>query len=271
MKESEKSTANRPSLQPIGQVVQLGSKVYDALMNGIFTGHMEFGAPLRLNEIARMLAVSTTPVREALGRLESSGVVVKVPNCGWFVRRFSEHEIRDMHEVRSSIESLSVRLAAQRITAEELDWLDRHQIEGESALRNSDVHAYMVYNREFHKAILRSARNSCLTSIVGQLEPQSQMLTARSIRIPGRMQAAFSEHVGILECISNRDADGAEKMMKVHILSALVEFLRLPETSSVSGRAATEIEEFLLGKKATISASESPKYENTSGSGAMPS
>jgi DNA-binding GntR family transcriptional regulator len=240
-------------------------------MNGIFTGHMEFGAPLRLNEIARMLAVSTTPVREALGRLESSGVVVKVPNCGWFVRRFSEHEIRDMHEVRGSIESLSVRLASQRITEEELEWLDQHQIEGERALRAADADAYLVYNRDFHGAILRAARNSCLTTMVGQLEPQSQMLTARSIRIPGRMQEAFDEHSRILECISARDADGAEKMMKVHILSALVEFLRLPETSSVSGRAATEIEEFLLGKKATISGSETPAYEPSSTSEAAPS
>jgi len=255
---------SRPPLEPIGQVVQLGSRVYDALVNGIFSGQMEFGAPLRLNEIAKMLAVSTTPVREALGRMESSGLVVKVPNCGWFVRHFTEHEIRDMHEVRGSIESLSVRLACERITAEELDWLQQHQEVGRTAVSTQDADAYLLYNREFHDAILRAARNSYLATMVGQLGPQSQMLTAKSIRIPGRMQHAFDEHVQILACLRARDAVGAEEAMKVHILSALVEFLRLREEAAARSRGPHEIREFLLGPKTSAGIGESMGLESKS-------
>lgn len=219
---------------------------------------MEFGAPLRLNEIARMLEVSTTPVREALGRLESSGLVVKVPNCGWFVRYFTEGEIRDMHEVRASIEGLSVRLACTRMTEEELEWLRAHQEKGGVAMRANDVSAYMLYNREFHSVILRAARNSYLAAVVGQLGPQSEMLTARSIKMPGRMQRAFEEHSRILRCIGERDAEGAEIAMKDHILSALVEFLRLREESDVKPRSHNELVEFLLGRGPGIGAPENP-------------
>jgi DNA-binding GntR family transcriptional regulator len=259
MIEKSKPVNVRPALEPLGQVLQLGSRVYDSLVNSISSGQMEFGAPLRLNEIARMLEVSTTPVREALGRLESSGLVVKVPNCGWFVRYFTEDEIRDMHEVRASIEGLSVRLACLRMTEEELKWLRAYnQEKGEAAMRANDVSAYMLYNREFHSVILRAARNSYLAAVVGQLGPQSEMLTARSIKMPGRMQRAFEEHSRILRCLTERDAEGAENAMKDHILSALVEFLRLREESDVKPRSHNELVEFLLGRGPGIGARENP-------------
>jgi DNA-binding GntR family transcriptional regulator len=249
MPEDPKPLSGTPNLEPLGQVVQLGSRVYDSLVNSIVSGQIDFGAPLRLNEIARMLEVSTTPVREALGRLESRGLAVKIPNCGWFVRNFTEHEIRDMHEVRASIESLSVRLACERMTEEELEWLREHQRVGEAALLRKDYDAYLAYNREFHRAIMRSARNSYLVAVIDQLGPQSEMLTARSIKISGRIEQGFREHVRILECLNARDAVGAEKNMKLHILGALVEFLRFREGSDVQRRNANEIEDFLLGKK----------------------
>ena len=68
MPEELKPLSGTPNLEPLGQVVQLGSRVYDSLVTSIVSGQIDFGAPLRLNEIARMLEVSTTPVREALGR-----------------------------------------------------------------------------------------------------------------------------------------------------------------------------------------------------------
>jgi DNA-binding GntR family transcriptional regulator len=256
MDDKVKNVKASPTLEPLGQVVQLGSRVYDSLVQSIASGQMDFGAPLRLNEIARMLEVSTTPVREALSRLESSGLAVKVPNCGWFVRYFSENEIRDLHEVRASIESLSVRLACARMTEEELDWLRANQKKGEAALQAGDANAYLLYNREFHSAIMRASRNSYLALVIGQLAPQSEMLTARSIKIAGRMRHAFDEHSRIVECLGMRDAEGAEKGMKVHILSALVEFLRLREESDVKRRSHNEIEEFLLGRGSGVGEAE---------------
>jgi DNA-binding GntR family transcriptional regulator len=252
MLDKSKALETPPTLKPLGQVAQLGSRVYDSLVTSIVGGQMDFGAPLRLNVIANMLAVSNTPVRDALARLETVGLAVKVPNVGWFVRNFTEIEIRDMHEVRGSIESLSVRLACERMTKEELDWLRAHQKDGQAAAQAEDVDAYMLYNREFHGAIMRAARNSYLSKIIGQLNPQSEMLTARSIRIAGRMQRAFEEHERIVGCLSIRDAEGAEKGMKVHIFSALLEFLKFREGTDVKPRGSDEIEEFLLGKRPTI-------------------
>ncbi len=238
------------SLEPIG-VVQLGSRVYDSLLSSIASGQMDFGAPLRLNEIARMLQVSTTPVREALSRLESSGLAIKQPNCGWFVRDFTQEQIRDMYEFRSTVESLSVRLACERITKEELDRLNRLQARGQAAVTTEDQESYRLYNREFHSIILTAARNSYLTTVITQLAPQSDMLTARSIQNSGRMPRALSEHASILGCIVAHDPDGAEKWMRLHISNALVEFLQTREHATTRPRDAAEIEEFLQRRPAT--------------------
>jgi DNA-binding GntR family transcriptional regulator len=79
---------------------QLGARVYQALVNSIVNGHIEPGAPLRPETIARQLEVSTTPVREAMQRLEADGLVVKAPYQGWFVRSYSEQQVRDLYELR---------------------------------------------------------------------------------------------------------------------------------------------------------------------------
>src|SRR5579871_2664599 len=254
---ADKLSKARPALQPLGQVAQLGSRVYDSLVSSIVSGHMEFGAPLRLNAIASMLAVSNTPVRDALARLEANGLAVKIPNYGWFVRDFTEDEIRDMHEVRGSIESLSVRLACERMTQEELSELHALQKSGRAAVQSNDSDAYMVYNREFHSLIMRTARNSYLAMIIGQLGPQSEMLTSRSTKVAGRMPRAFEEHANIIDCLSRRDAEGAEKGMKAHIFNALCEFLKFRRAQEVKPRASNEIEEFLLGKRVSIGGNES--------------
>jgi len=262
---TEKLPKTRPALQPLGQVAQLGSRVYDSLVSSIVSGQMEFGAPLRLNVIASMLAVSNTPVRDALARLEANGLAVKIPNYGWFVRDFTEDEIRDMHEVRGSIESLSVRLACERMTEEELRDLHAQQKIGRAAVQADDADGYLVYNREFHAIIMRAARNSYLAIIIGQFGPQSEMLTSRSTKVAGRMHRAYEEHCNIVDCLSRRDADGAEKGMKAHIFNALCEFLKFRHGSETRPRAHSEIEEFLLGKRVSLE-SNSPVAQLTDAS-----
>ena len=225
---------------PLGQVVQLGSRVYDSLLSTIVGGHLDFGAPLRPNEISRQLSVSTTPVREALGRLESSGLVVKLPNCGWFVREFTDQEILDLYEFRATMESFAVRLACERATKEEIDWLQQHQGKGEAALASRDMDAYRLYNREFHRAILQSARNSYLSAVIGQIAPQAEMLTARTIRIGGRPLRAFEEHTQILEALAAHDPDAAAEIMHTHILGQFEQLLHMRKEAAPDKEVSEE-------------------------------
>jgi GntR family transcriptional regulator of vanillate catabolism len=195
--------------------------VYQSLRESIVSGTLKPGTPLRPDTIADQLQVSTTPVREALLSLESDGALIKRPYQGWFVRDFSEEEAREMYELRASLECLSVRLACERITPEEVNRLRMHQVAGSAALASKNIHAYRLYNQDLHTAILQAARNSYLGSAMEQVSLQNQMLIARTIRITGRPSRALEEHARIIELIASRDSTTAEDLMRKHILSAL--------------------------------------------------
>ena len=114
------------------ETLQLGARVYQALLNSIVSGQIEPGAPLRPDAIARQLEVSTTPVREAMHRLEGDGLAIKVPYQGWFVREYTEQQVRELYELRAALECFSVRLACQRITDEEVDLALATPVDGRS-------------------------------------------------------------------------------------------------------------------------------------------
>ena len=99
------------ALEPLAVSQQLGARAYRALWGGIVGGTIESGIQLRPDVIAEQLDISTTPVREALYRLETDGLVVKLPYKGWFVREFTEHEVRELYEMRAALECFAVRLA----------------------------------------------------------------------------------------------------------------------------------------------------------------
>jgi|ERR1035437_276190 DNA-binding GntR family transcriptional regulator len=213
-------------LDRLPEIMQLGTRVYHALVNGIVSGGFEPGAPLRPDAIARQLEVSTTPVREAMHRLEGDGLAIKLPYQGWFVCEHSRQQIQELYELRAALECFSVRLACQRITDEELAGLRAHQSAGHAALDADDMDAYRIYNRDLHAAIMGAAKNSYLSSIMGQLRLQSEMLMAKTIRIAGRPTRAIEEHQQLIELIGARDAGSAERVMEHHILSALEDIVR---------------------------------------------
>ena len=215
-----------PELEPLRDTLQLGARVYQALLNSIVSGQIGPGEPLRPDAIARQLEVSTTPVREAMHRIEGDGLAIKLPYQGWFVREFTEQQIRELYELRATLECFSVRLACQRITAEEIGWLRQHQVTGEEALISNAMDEYRIYNWDLHAAIMRAAKNSYLVAIMGQLRHQSEMLTATTIRITGRPLRAIEEHRRLIELIEQRKSKEAEQLMEHHILSALEDIVR---------------------------------------------
>lgn len=215
-----------PVLKPLSETMQLGARVYQALLDGIVGGRIESGQQLRPDTIAEQLDVSTTPVREGLHCLERDGLVVKLPYQGWFVRKFTEGEARELYEIRSALECFSVRLACERMTDEEIEWLRDHQSVGHAALRDGDMDAYRIYNRDLHAAIMQAARNSYLASVMGQLSLQSQMLMAKTIRLVGRPSRAIEEHQELIETIAKRKSKQAQQIMERHILGAFEDILR---------------------------------------------
>ena len=213
-------------LKPLTETLQLGTRAYRALASGIVDGQIEPGTQLRPDMLAEQLEISATPVREALHRLESDGLLVKLPYQGWFVREFTEPEVRQLYEMRAAMECFAVRLACRRTTAEELEGLRDQQSVGKQALDNDDMDAYRTYNRDLHAAIIKAARNGYLSSVMSQLSLQSQMLMTRTIRLVGRPSRAIEEHQELVALIAAKQEKEAEALMETHILSALEDIIK---------------------------------------------
>lgn len=200
--------------------VSRSDHVYRSLQEAILSGSLAPGDRLHVDGIAKQLGISSTPVRDALSKLESDGLITRQQYQGSFVREFTDKEIRDLYEMRAGIEVWSVRLACKRITAEQLRRLHELQQQGEQALADQDATAYRRYNHEFHLMIISSTGNTQLAAYAQVNSLQMQMLSSQTIRVKGASARAVKEHATILQKLEERNAETAQALVEHHIMRA---------------------------------------------------
>jgi DNA-binding GntR family transcriptional regulator len=186
----------------------------------IITGQAEPNTPLRQRDLAERFGVSPTPVREALRRLEAEGLVKYDLHRGATVIDGSFAPSEENYWVRAALEPFAARLAAARITPEELAALD--EIHGElyatpqdTGSINTDA-AYHDLNRRFHFGIYEAARSPLLLALL-RLLWQSFPLGPPTVR---SREDSLACHRAILDALHNQDADAAELHTRRHILEA---------------------------------------------------
>jgi DNA-binding GntR family transcriptional regulator len=204
----------------------LREQIKDVILQRIVSHEYPPGARLVETRIAQELRVSQAPVREALRDLEQLGCVVHEPFRGCSVRAFSAEELLEAFPVRAALEALAARLAAERMTEDELlrlaELLDRMR----DAARRGDAHDQSRANASFHATIVRAARNATLERQWSFLEPYSR--TYVTVSQPGLDLLALSDrHVPILEALRARDGDAAAEAMHRHLMDA-AELLKEP-------------------------------------------
>ena len=197
----------------------LREQIKDVILQRIVTGAYPPGARLVETRIAQELGVSQAPVREALRDLEQLGCIVHEPFRGCSVRAFSAEELLEAFPVRAALEALAARLAAERMTEDELLRLAELLERMRDAARRGDAHDQSQANASFHATIVRAARNATLERQWSFLEPYSR--TYLTVSQPGLDLLALSErHVPILEALRARDGDAAAAAMHRHLMDA---------------------------------------------------
>jgi GntR family transcriptional regulator, rspAB operon transcriptional repressor len=207
----------------------LTNEVYEALRRAIVEREFDPGEPLTEQALCRRFAVSRTPVREALARLERDHLVRVVPKKGAFVRTLSHDEIRELYQIREGLEALAVRLAAPRIDPEELRGFEiRFQ-----ALRTRGASVgypeVRALGHEFHSFLHKSAGNSKLIELLEGIREQVRSVWTMSILAPRRAQALVREHLGIIRALHRGDVRSAEQLMGQHVRRVRDTIFRLVE------------------------------------------
>ena len=199
--------------------------VFETLRDAIITQVLKPGERLMEIQLADEMGVSRTPVREAIRKLELEGLVIMVPRKGAYVAGVSMKDIHEVYEVRAALEMLAVSLAAERITDEELDALERQVLRESEAEASEDIDENTLDNivyidTTFHDIIYQAANNQRLVQFLNILQEQLQRFRAASLSRPGRSKTALEEHKQIIEALSERNGELAAKLAKEHIDNA---------------------------------------------------
>lgn len=208
-----------------GAAASQGESVYGRLLDEIRAGDLPPGARLLETEIAVRLAVSRTPVREAIRKLEADGLVAHMPRAGATIRRLDYSEIMELYEMRTVFEGTAARLAARSASVVELDELG--DLNAEMAAAEGDPARLFSLNQLFHRTLIDAARNRFLVKSVNAVHTTLLILGPSTLGRADRAPAAVSEHAAVIDAVRARDGDAAEAAMKTHMEAAQRTRLRM--------------------------------------------
>ena len=201
----------------MNEYLPLRDVVFNTLRQAILKGDLEPGERLMEIQLAERLGVSRTPIREAIRKLELEGLVLMIPRKGAEVAEISEKSLREVLEVRRSLEELAIELACQRITPEELTALEEAENRFARAVEDGEVMAIAESDENYHELIYQATANDRLVQILNNLREQMYRYRLEYIKDEDRRQILVVEHEHILRAVRRRDIADAKSAVREHI------------------------------------------------------
>lgn len=171
-------------------------------------------------DLAAAFEVSRTPIREALRRLESEGLVEDAPRRGLVVMSLTLQDLIDIFEIDEVLDGLAARRAAQHMGVAEIEALGQTIAWMERAIAEDDFPALSKANTRFHSLLRSGSKNGRLPSLLSRLHDAAPTLRSHQLP-PERAPVAVAEHRDIYEAIAARDPDAAERLARTHAQNAL--------------------------------------------------
>lgn len=198
-------------------------RAFQTLQSDITRGGIKPGAKISETELANRYGISRGPLREAMQRLESRGLIERIPHVGTRVVSLNLNELLEIYQVREALEGLACRLAAENMTDEEISslalLLEKHAADTE--VQSGQAYFQKEGDLDFHYQIVKGAKNDHLAKqILSELYHLLRMYRYQCSLSEGRPQRALKEHFAILDAIADRDGDLAEMLMRKHIRQA---------------------------------------------------
>ncbi len=209
----------RPKSPPESRSDALGAGAHQRIREAIASGVFKPGQRITETQLAEWLSISRTPVREAVQRLLTQGLLTQTAGQGLTVTKLDYQAIVELYAMREVLESAAARSAASQATEPEIDLLE--DIVGmERAVPADAPEDAAHYNRQFHQALGRAAHNRYLLASQSALEDALVLLGNTTLGFEGRHAEAVEEHERIVAAIRNRDADAAAQAIASHIRAA---------------------------------------------------
>ena len=201
----------------VNEYMPLRDVVFYTLRQAILKGEMEPGERLMEIQLAKKLGVSRTPIREAIRKLELEGLVIMIPRRGAEVAGITEKALRDVLEVRRSLEELAIELAVARMKEDDIKALEAARIEFREALTTNDMIRIAQADEKFHDVIYAGTYNDKLVQLLNNLRDQIYRYRLEYIKDVGKRQLILIEHENILNAVKTRNLELGRRAMREHI------------------------------------------------------
>jgi DNA-binding GntR family transcriptional regulator len=197
--------------------VRLSEKAYQLIKKKVITLELPPSAVIDEHILMQQLDLGRTPIREALQRLDSEGLVTVVPRRGTFVTDVSITDLQKIFELRIILEGFCARLATQRITEEHIEKMEMVLRELEE-LHDGNPSTLISIDKRFHKLLYRAAGNEFLTETLDRLYDLSLRLWYLVLSRLDDVRDAIEQHREVLSALKEGDAARAETLVQAHIV-----------------------------------------------------
>ena len=197
---------------------------YEFLKSSVLSGHFTPGERLTEEHLAKKLGVSRTPIREALHKLESEGLIKLLETRGFIVSRDSKDEVEELFELRAILEGYALRVISEKISEEDLKQLERLVAGAEDALRRKRMEEVFKWNTKFHDTLHGIVVDKKrLHRLLVNIRKYVLRYRRDTLQYPDGGKRAVDGHRKILLALRLKDPDLCERMMREHIQEAKVD------------------------------------------------
>jgi DNA-binding GntR family transcriptional regulator len=198
---------------------------YRQLRRDIVHGRLKPGEALSTGQLAKAMGISSMPVRAALTRLETEGLVTILPQKGVLVSNISLVELEELFLIRSRLEALAAFLAATNLSETELERLRRLLRTMKRFAETGKVKGWLGANEQWHRLIFEGSGNEQLRRLLEDLYRRGMGRRVGTPNVAGHMERRYGEHLAILKALERRASDEAERLWCEHILRGGAEIL----------------------------------------------
>lgn len=208
---------NLPAAAARGVPNSLHDAVAVQLRDLIFAGVLAPGSFIDEVALCERLAISRTPLREALKVLTVEGLVRHEPRRGCFVNQVTEQDLDEIFPVIALLEGRCAFEAANHATDADLAALEILHERLNAHAQAGQITDYYAVNFTIHEAIITLAANRWLALVISDLRKILKLARLQQLHAPGRLEQSLAEHMAVFAALKARDADGAEMAMRTHL------------------------------------------------------
>ncbi|MCR4430311.1 MAG: GntR family transcriptional regulator [Tepidanaerobacteraceae bacterium] len=214
----------------VSNIKPIREMIYESMRQAIFDGELKPGDRLVEKDLAEKMRVSRTPIREALRKLETEGLIKHVPRKGVVVKGFSPEDIIEIYSIRQALEALAITYTVKNITEKEIKKLKALIEEMASLTEEDETEDLFNTSQEFNDILMRSCKMPRLIGLISTYREYLQRFRTVTMSRKERKMSALKDHREILQAVIDRDAARAKRLVEEHLQKALESYLNTLRT-----------------------------------------